>query len=126
VWPAEAASGPPQTIPALENWIPATGSYHLVPASRIVVDGRYVTQLSTTASVFADDLGQLVGRVPAVVTGSPSGLAAGDILLSLAPSDTTLGTEGYRLAVGSSVTVQAPASTSPWTGCASTSRSWPI
>jgi hexosaminidase len=105
--PAQAATGRPTTIPALQSWTPATGSYRFTSASRIVVDSSYAGQLSTTASVFADDLGRLLGRTPVVVNGSASGLASGDILLSLVPTDTSLGAEGYRMVVGSSVTVQA-------------------
>jgi hexosaminidase len=104
VEPAAAATAPPVTIPAVQSWTPAPGSYRFTPVSRIVVDPSYLGRLSTLASVFAEDLRSLVGRAPAVRAGNRSQVRSGDLFLTLAPGDTSLGADGYRLGVGSSVT----------------------
>ncbi|WP_457032645.1 family 20 glycosylhydrolase [Kitasatospora sp. P5_F3] len=100
VAPAQAAAGPPQTVPALRQWTAGTGSFTFT-AGRIVVDPAYSAQLADEAGTFADDLRDLTGRTVPVVAGSP---VAGDIALTL--GDAALPTEGYRMTVGQSVTLQ--------------------
>ncbi|MEV6951156.1 family 20 glycosylhydrolase [Streptomyces sp. NPDC051183] len=102
VTPAEAAAGPPQTVPALRQWTAGSGTYTFTDTSRIVVDPAHAAQLGDEAATFAEDLGALAGRSVAVVTGSA---AAGDIGLGL--GETTLPAEGYRMTVAGSLTVRA-------------------
>ncbi|WP_157531765.1 family 20 glycosylhydrolase [Kitasatospora sp. Root107] len=100
VAPAQAAAGPPQTVPALRQWTAGTGSFTFT-AGRIVVDPAYSAQLADEAGTFAEDLRDLTGRTVPVVNGSP---VAGDIALTL--GDAALPTEGYRMTVSQSVTLQ--------------------
>ncbi|MFD7834179.1 family 20 glycosylhydrolase [Streptomyces sp. NPDC059761] len=109
--PAQAAAGPPQTVPALRQWTAGTGAYTFTGTSRIVVDPAYAAQLSDEAATFAEDLGALAGRPVAVVTGSAS---PGDIALSL--GDPGLPAEGYRLTVAASVAVRAGTDTGAFYG----------
>ncbi|THA30033.1 family 20 glycosylhydrolase [Streptomyces sp. A1547] len=99
---AQAAAGPPQTVPALRQWTAGTGTYTFTDATRIIVDPAYTAQLADEAAAFAEDLGALAGRGVAVVTGSA---AAGDIGLSLGGA--ALPSEGYRMTVAGSLTIQA-------------------
>ncbi|WP_211216368.1 family 20 glycosylhydrolase [Longispora albida] len=132
--PAQAAAGPPQTIPALQQWTAGTGSYTFGAGSRIVVDPAYNAALAGDAAVFAEDLGALAGRTITVVQGSP---AAGDIALTLGGTDTD---EGYTMTAGSSVTIKAKTSAGAFYGTrtvlqllkqgpaipAGTARDWPV
>ncbi|MFI6846551.1 discoidin domain-containing protein [Kitasatospora sp. NBC_00085] len=104
---AQAATAPPQTIPALQQWTPGSTSYSFGAGTRIVVDSAYASQLAGDSAVFAGDIRQLTGVSVPQVTASPGSVGPGDILLTLGASDTSLGTEGYSLNVGSSITVQA-------------------
>lgn len=109
--PAQSAAGPPRTVPALRQWTAGTGTYTFTAASRITVDPAHTAQLSDEAATLAEDLGALAGRPVAVVTGSP---APGDIALSL--GDPGLPAEGYRLAVGQWVGIQAGTDTGAFYG----------
>ncbi|MDJ0382094.1 family 20 glycosylhydrolase [Streptomyces sp. G-G2] len=106
-----AAAAAPQTVPALRQWTAATGTYTFTATGRVVVDPAYSAQLSAEAATFAEDLGALVGRPVAVVTGAAS---PGDIALTL--GDAALPAEGYRMTVGSSVTLQAGTGTGAFYG----------
>src|SRR5690242_522717 len=138
--PAQAAAGPPQVVPALQQWTAGTGTYTFTNGSRVVTDSAYASQLATTASVFAGDLGALAGRTVSSVVGSASAVQAGDVFLTLGSTDTGLGTDGYRLTVGASITVQAAADAGAFNGTrtvlqllshgpsapAGTARDWPV
>ncbi|WP_042378365.1 discoidin domain-containing protein [Streptacidiphilus melanogenes] len=106
---AATAASAPLCIPALQQWTSAAGSYSFGAGSRIVTDAAYVGQLAGEAALFAADLGLLTGRSIASATGSAASVGTGDIFLTLGSTDAGLGTEGYTLAVGASVTVQARA-----------------
>ncbi|WP_333770736.1 family 20 glycosylhydrolase [Streptomyces sp. IBSBF 2435] len=108
---AQAAAGTPQTIPALRQWTAGTGTYTFGTGSRIVVASAYTSQLSGEAATFAEDLGKLVGRTVTVATGTA---AAGDIALTL--GDAALPAEGYRMTVGTSVTLQGSTATGVFYG----------
>ncbi|MFE0257919.1 family 20 glycosylhydrolase [Streptomyces sp. NPDC059010] len=102
--PTQAApAGAPgqQAIPALSQWMPASGSYTFTAASRIVVDPSFAAQLDDDAATFADDLRAQTGRTVPVVHGTA---AAGDIRLSLGGSTPA---EGYTMTVGSSIEIKA-------------------
>ncbi|MEV4559321.1 discoidin domain-containing protein [Kitasatospora sp. NPDC049285] len=107
--PARAATSAPQTIPALQQWTAGSTPYSFGTATRIVVDSAYASQLATDSALFADDIQQLTGVSVPKVTAAAGSVGPGDILLTLGASDPGLGTEGYTLSVGSSITVQAKA-----------------
>ncbi|MET9698488.1 family 20 glycosylhydrolase [Streptomyces sp. NPDC006529] len=109
--PAQAAAGPPQTVPALRQWTAGTGAYTFTAGSRIVVDPAASAQLADEAATLAEDLGALAGRPVAVVTGSAS---PGDIALAL--GDTTLPAEGYRMTVAAALSVRAGTDTGAFYG----------
>ncbi|WP_330328580.1 family 20 glycosylhydrolase [Streptomyces sp. NBC_00536] len=109
--PAQAAAGPPQTIPALRQWTAGTGAYTFTGTSRIVVDPASADRLSDEAATLAEDLGALAGRPVTVVTGSAS---PGDIALAL--GDATLPAEGYRMTVAATLTIQAGTDTGAFYG----------
>ncbi|GCE23654.1 family 20 glycosylhydrolase [Dictyobacter kobayashii] len=97
--------GRPQTIPALQEWTTATGTYTFSEHARIVLNETYATQLKEIGDVFAADLKQLTGfSIPVV---SESSARDGDIWLSLS-QDTALGHEGYVLEVAASLHILAP------------------
>jgi hexosaminidase len=86
------AEAKPQTIPALQDWRPAPGSFRLTPSSRVLGDGE-------EARLLAREL-----RRPLAPPGEPQ---PGDIELSVGARDQRLGREGYRLDVGASVRIEA-------------------
>src|SRR5438067_4698757 len=89
---AQAATGTrPVTVPAVQSWTPATGTYKFTSSSRVVVDSAFTSTLSTTAAVFADDMRALLGRGPAVTTGARATVQPGDIFLTIAPPHTAFG-----------------------------------
>ncbi|MGB7759844.1 MAG: family 20 glycosylhydrolase [Bryobacteraceae bacterium] len=101
--PARAAQ--PWTIPALQEWTDAAGSYTFGPGTRIVVDPASSSQLSTTAATFAGELGVLAGvTIPVVIGASPQ---PGDISLSLGAADSTIGEEGYLLTIADRIAIGA-------------------
>ena len=103
---AASAMVPPTSIPALQQWTAGSpGSFTFSRSSRIVVDSAYAGQLTGDAGVFAADLLALTGVTVQQVTGSSG--SAGDIFLTLGSTDAQLGTEGYALTVGPSITIQA-------------------
>jgi uncharacterized protein (TIGR03437 family) len=105
VQPAQADQ--PWTIPALQEWTDAAGSYTFGPGSRIVVDPASWTQISTTALTFGGELAVLTGlTVPVVIGVSPK---AGDISLALGAADPTIGAEGYLLTVADHIIISARA-----------------
>ena len=97
----------PRTIPALRQWTDAAGFYTFGAGSRIVLDATYAAELSTTASVFSNDLLTLTGLAIPVITGAGS-VQAGDIYLTLGATDPELGQEGYLLTIADSVAISAP------------------
>ncbi len=107
---ARAATGTPQTIPALRAWTPSSGSFVFGPASRVVVDPAYAGTLDDDAATFAADLTVLMGRSVAVAHGSA---ATGDIRLTLGGGQSS---EGYALTVGASITIQAGTDTGAFWG----------
>lgn len=109
--PAAAATAAPQTVPALRQWTAGSGSYTFTSTSRVVVDPAYAAQTTGDATTFAADLSALAGRTVAVVQGTP---AAGDVALTLGGTD--LPAEGYRMTVGTSITIQGSSSTGEFWG----------
>jgi uncharacterized protein (TIGR03437 family) len=127
----------PWTIPALQEWTDAAGSYTFGAGSRIVLDPASSSQLATTASVFAGELAVLTGvAVPVVIGTSPQ---PGDISLSLGAADSTIGEEGYLLTVADRIAISAQADAGAFYGTrsvlqmlkqglaiqAGTARDWP-
>jgi hexosaminidase len=137
---AQAAAGPPQVVPALQQWTAGTGTYTFTGTSRVVTDTAYASQLATTAAVFTGDLRAQVGRAVSSVVGSASAVQAGDVFLTLGSTDAGLGTEGYRLTIAASITIQAAADAGAFNGTrtvlqllshgpsapAGTARDWPV
>ncbi|MFI9063272.1 family 20 glycosylhydrolase [Streptomyces sp. NPDC053429] len=110
--PSQAAvAAAPQTVPALRQWTAGTGAYTFTGTTSIAVDPAHTAQLADEAATFAEDLRALTGRSVSVVTGSA---APGDIGLTL--GDPALPAEGYRMTVGTSLTVQAATDTGAFNG----------
>jgi hexosaminidase len=95
----------PWTIPSLQEWKDAAGSYTFGANTRIVVDPASAGALSTTASLFRGELAVLTGLTVPVVVGTS--LQTGDISLALGAADSTIGEEGYLLTVADRITISA-------------------
>lgn len=98
---ASAAGPVPVTLPALSQWTAARGAYTFGSHSQVVVD-KTDTALTADATTFASDLADEVGRPVSVTSRRP---ASGDVVLSVDPSRSDLGDEGYALAVGDTVSI---------------------
>src|SRR5439155_6425052 len=94
----------PLTIPALREWTPALGSFSIESTSRIIARDA---SLLPEAEVFAEDLSALLGRPFAVVSDGAAVANGGDIALGLGESDPRLGSEGYRLRIGTAIEITA-------------------
>ena len=113
---AQAANPAPRVIPSLRNWTGGTGTFTISGTSRIVIDSSATTTSTTlhgittdityTAQNFKDQLEMVTGLSLSIVTQSTT--SAGDILLSLLNTrDATLGDEGYRMTIGTTVEIEA-------------------
>lgn len=87
----------PVTVPALSSWTPADGSYALGKRSKVLLDEG--SAAVDEARTFSDDLAAQSGVRPPVVQTKRQG-DPGDIRITLDPSRTDLGAEGYALTVG--------------------------
>lgn len=114
--PTLAVDGRPLTIPALREWQTAAGSYGYCARSRIVVARESEDALRPVAEVFADDLQALSGRRPAIVPGEAGDAGDGDIHLALDESDARVGSEGYRLTLGTAAVIRAQAAAGAFYG----------
>jgi hexosaminidase len=101
---AAAVNPRPATVPALRAWSGSHGFFRLPAAVRIVVPSRSWRRLGATARLFAADLAAPARRRVDVVrgTGHPG---RGDVVLTLGARDRRLGSEGYSLTIGSTVTI---------------------
>jgi hexosaminidase len=106
--PATAGAARPETVPALRTWQPGPGEFRLGDASRVVVGGPGRGRLRSVAAVLARDLGRATDHAPRVVTRAGARSRRGDIVLRLGSGDRRLGGEGYRMDVGSKLTITAP------------------
>ncbi|WXA85492.1 family 20 glycosylhydrolase [Pendulispora rubella] len=124
----------------MREWRGTSGAaYTFSSNTRIVVHSDDASDLLDTAAVFAADLKSLTGFPIAIVAGGASDVREGDIFLALGATDAALGVEGYTLAVGPSLAVQARASDGVFYGTrtllqwlskkytldAGTARDWP-
>ena len=89
----------PFVVPEIKEWTGAEGCTAL--SGRIIVKS---SKLRGVAQTLATDYEQLTGRPMSVATGQAK---AGDIVLAI-KGDKTLGSEGYRMEIGSTVTLTAP------------------
>ncbi|AGL18419.1 glycosyl hydrolase [Actinoplanes sp. N902-109] len=85
----------PATIPSLQQWTAASGSYTFTAGSRVVTSAA---ALQTAAGLLAADLRAVTGYPVPVVSGSP---ADGDVVLATG----SYGDEGYRLALAGTATI---------------------
>ncbi|MET0426408.1 MAG: beta-N-acetylhexosaminidase, partial [Actinoplanes sp.] len=90
-----AASAPPVTIPSIQQWTAASGTYTFTAASRIVTN---TAALRTGAVLLAADLRAITGYPVPVASGTPAG---GDVILTSG----SFGDEGYRLALAGTATI---------------------
>lgn len=98
---AEEEQRAPVTVPALTEWTRASGGYTYARSARLVADGASERRVADT---LADDLRDAGHGTAAVVRG---GARAGDIVIDVQPSRTSLGTEGYELSAGKRLSVTA-------------------
>ena len=113
---ARTANPVPQVIPSLREWTGESGIFTLSTTSRIVIDSAATTTSTTlhgittdinyTAQNFTDELQMLTGISLPVLTLPAAN--DGDIFLSLLNTrDNTLGDEGYRMTIGTTVAIEA-------------------
>ncbi|MGH2480074.1 MAG: glycoside hydrolase family 20 zincin-like fold domain-containing protein, partial [Ktedonobacteraceae bacterium] len=104
-------TGQPYTIPALKTWSAGPHGCTFGTHSRLVL---LTAQLAETGAVFAEDLKLLTGlAIPLVHNASAQ---AGDIVLTLRPTDAELGEQGYQLEVSAHVTISANSATGVFYG----------
>lgn len=101
-----APQGNPQpfVIPSLREWAGGKGTFSLSAKSRIVVDPAFQQELKEAAKLTAEDVKLTTGLALKQVTGKP---AKGDVYLSLACDDHSLGKEGYLFDVKEYVSITA-------------------
>ncbi|KAA1415467.1 family 20 glycosylhydrolase [Nocardioides humilatus] len=101
---ADVAVTLPATIPAVQQWRPATGTFTPADDVRIVVPAEDAALLGDTADLLAQDLAASTDLAPTVAIGTTP--RDGDILLDRIPGF-GLRPEGYRLQVGDVLAVKA-------------------
>lgn len=106
-----AAAAPPEVLPTLREWHGGQGEFTLTDRAGIVLDGVRDSRTAADARRFA---GELNGKA-SVSRGRSA--RSGDIVLRQDPSQKgVLGAEGYRLTVGTRITVTAATSTGVFYG----------
>jgi hexosaminidase len=110
-----APSARPDTVPALDGWRGAEGTFVLRRDARVVVRARDRAALLGEARVLAADLTELTGRRVTVTAKRTARARAGDVVLGRT-KDPALGSEGYRLRIGRSFDILAPAATGAFYG----------
>lgn len=107
---AQREQAVPVTVPALSDWAPEQGSYVYGDGTRLVADS---TSERRVADTLADDLRTAGhGTIPVVRDGA----RAGDIVIDVQPSRTSLGAEGYQLQSGKRLSVTAATETGAFYG----------
>ena len=106
------AAQQPQVIPAIQQWSPTSGQFVFNQNSRIVPQGAALTRTSTT---FQQDIFDLTGFVPQIAAIGTTPVT-GDVLLKIDSTQSALGTEGYSINVGDTVTITAPTDTGVFYG----------
>lgn len=103
ILPADATvkNDKPFTAPEIREWKGGNGTLILPETPGIVYTD---SSLQSVASIFAQQYKALTGKTADIRHGKS---AKGDIILSIKP-DKSLGSEGYKLAVGKNVTITSP------------------
>lgn len=91
----------PTTVPTIQEWNGATGTYQLTNNSRIIVQDE---SLYKAAQITKDDIKDLFGLELEI---SNTTVKKGDILLTKENADTTIGDQGYTLEIGDSITIKS-------------------
>ncbi len=107
---AGSAHRAPLVIPALRQWYPGRGSWQLSPRSRILVAPQQPHVLAI-ARQLSSDLRTDVGRRLPVVEQSSNGRNGDVVLRQTQDLAASLGTEGYALAVDTTVRITAASTT---------------
>ena len=109
-----AANPAPAVVPALREWTGGTGSFELVPQSRIVIASAASSALATGARTFHDDLQAITGQdLPVVTSDQPR---AGDLYLALDDGTPPAGQGGYSLDIGDAAEIHASTPTGVFYG----------
>lgn len=83
----------PFVVPELTSWQGAEGMF--VPSGRVIVKGKRSTAVMEVARQLSEDYKLMFGRALSITSGKPR---SGDFVLGI-EEDTSLGQEGYRLAL---------------------------
>lgn len=105
---AAPAAPVPRAIPALQQWSGDPGAYGFGPGTRLLVHPGSAKDLTDEAQLFAQDLARRTDVQVPVVRGTPGKAQPGDITLALGPADSELGSEGYTLRAGRTLTIKSP------------------
>ncbi|MFE7393405.1 family 20 glycosylhydrolase [Streptomyces sp. NPDC057582] len=105
---AAPAAPVPRTIPALQQWSGDPGAYAFGPGTRLLVHPGSAKDLTDEAQLFAQGLAQRTDVQVPVVKAAPATAQPGDITLALGPADSGLGSEGYTLTAGRTLTIKSP------------------
>lgn len=97
------------TVPAVREWMPASGMYRATPSSRLIVDAAFVPELTGTAAQITADLQTVTGYTLPMVLASTGDARPGDIVVTLMA--TGLPTDGHQLHLGDIVTIGADTAT---------------
>ena len=96
----ENPNGKPAVIPTLQEWYGYEGEYTLQEDSRIVINDAAGVGLQAVAVNMQEDLEEITGVEPAVVSGGAGDASAADIYIESQAEDTyDTGEEGYFMTV---------------------------
>ncbi|WP_432970133.1 beta-N-acetylhexosaminidase [Dactylosporangium sp. CA-233914] len=101
-----ASATPPVTIPALQSWTAATGTFTFTGKSRVLVNQGDMPKLKPVADLLATELGSRFGfKVKVASNGNKPD--PGDIVIGLRKGIPGIGEQGYQLAVEKSASITA-------------------
>lgn len=103
----ETDNAEPKTVPSLQEWKGAEGSFTLADSSRIVVNKADWDLIHKAAEITSEDIHDLFGLTVPVLKGTEADVKGHDVFMTSENSDETLGEQGYRIESGSSLIIRA-------------------
>ena len=103
----EKDNAEPKTVPSLQEWKGAEGSFFLNEGSRLVVNEADWDLMHRAAEITSEDIHDIFGLVVPVMKGTEADVKSHDVFMTSADSDETLGEQGYIIEAGNTLTIRA-------------------
>lgn len=103
----ETDNAEPKTVPSLQEWKGAEGSFTLTSASRIIVNEADWDLMHRAAEITSEDIHDIFGLVVPVMKGTSADVQGHDVFMTSEKAETALGEQGYIIESGGSFVIRA-------------------